>query len=233
MSDEGTTEGQDNTAPDEASEGNLVTQSPEPTEDGDEEQESPDQAGTETDSEGDDDGSDEGEGEGDDQNEEAPEYDDFNLPEGFEALDETLLAEAAPLFKENGLSQEEAQKFVDLYANAIKQQNEASLQAFTELNNKNKEAIENHPEFGGDKLEESSVDCARAIDVVMGDKAKEFRDLVNQTGLGNHPLMFELLTKVGKSINEDGIVDGRKAGTRPDAATVMYGKDGRGKAAET
>lgn len=229
MMDGETIEAQDNTDASEEpqSDGNLLTDTAAPTEDAEEAEDHLDGDDTE-DTEGDDDGSGE-EGESDDQNEGAPEeYADFDLPEGFEGLDESLLSEAAPLFKENGLSQAEAQKFIDLYSNTLKGQNEAALQAFTEVNNKNKEAIEKHSEYGGDNLKTSLTDTARAIDVVMGERAPEFRDLLNQTGLGNHPLMFELLTKVGKSVNEDGFVEGGKANTTKSMAETMYGKDGTG-----
>jgi hypothetical protein len=230
MTDEATTEGQDNTeASTEAqSEENLLTSGSTPTDDDSKTDDNPDGAEDDADEKTD------GEGDSDDQKEDAPEeYSDFNLPEGFETLDETMLKEAAPLFKEAGLSQEQAQQFVDLYANSIKSQSESTSKAFTDVNNENKKAIMEHAEFGGNELKSSLVHTARAIDVVMGDNAKDFKDLLDQSGLGNHPLMFELLTKVGKSIKEDGIVDGQKTSPKKDQATIMYGKDGTGVKAET
>jgi hypothetical protein len=230
MTDEATTEGQaDTEASTEAqSEENLLTSGSPPTDDDLKTEDNPDGTEGEADEKTD------GEGDSDDQKEDAPEeYSDFNLPEGFEALDENMLKEAAPLFKEAGLSQEQAQKFVDLYANTIKSQSESTSTAFTDVNNANKKAIMEHAEFGGNELKASLVHTARAIDEVMGDNAKDFKDLLDQSGLGNHPLMFELLTKVGKSIKEDGIVDGQKAVPKKDQATIMYGEDGTGVKTET
>lgn len=158
----------------------------------------------------------------------APEnYAEFKIPEGFETLDKDLLAQATPLFKERGLNQDQAQEFVDLFANRMKSQSDDQVTAFTELNNSNIKACKAHPEFGGDKLLDSQVKCAHAIDL-MGDNAGEFREMLNQTGLGNNPLLFEFFAKIGGSMTEDGIVDGRKAIGARDIATEMYGKDGMG-----
>jgi hypothetical protein len=188
---------------------------------------------TETKTAGEDDGSGEKvEGEGDDQNETPEEYKDFNLPEGFEALDETLLADAIPLFKESGLSKEQAQKYIDIYAKTIQSQSETRSQAFTDLNNNNIKAIKEHPTLGGSNLDGSLVHVARAIDAVMGKNAAVFRDMLDQTGLGNQPMMFELLAKVGKSVGEDGNVTGGKTSVKTSQAEVMYGKDGTGKSKE-
>lgn len=232
MSGDQNTEGQDNTnggSDGEVSqEGSILSQASDTTNDG-QGDENLDQQNADADNQ--DDGSgDEGDGDGDDQNKATEEYGEFNLPEGFEALDEALIAEATPLFKESGLSQEQAQKYIDLYAKTIQGQIETRSQAFTDLNNANIEAIKSHPELGGVKLDESLNHVAKGIDTLMGNKAGDFRAFLDQTGSGNHPLMFELLAKVGKSVSEDGYITGGKSDKKQSAAEVMYGADGKGKA---
>jgi len=228
MVDETETEGTDNTDTPEATEdkGSVTTETPASTDTGEDGKEAPEgSVTTETakdePAEGDTEaGSEEG----------APDaYGDFTLPEGFDELDKDLLAKADPLFKEAGLNQERAQSFIDLFASTIQGQTETSVNAFNELNTSNVKACEDHADFGGDRFDESKALCAKAIDQVFGkENAAAFRQYLDETGAGNHPLMFELMTKVGKAIGEDGIVDGDAPNVKPDRAERMYGKDGKG-----
>lgn len=232
MTDDSKTPADDNTnaaADAQSDKGTIVATEPDTTDAGDEGQKNP--AGdAEATPKGDKAEADKGQ-----KYEGAPEdYVDFKIPEGFENLDKDLLAKATPLFKENGMSQEKAQEFVDLFADRIKSQTDSRVAAFTEVNETNKKACENHADFGGEKLKDSVVKCARAIDELMGDNAPAFREWLDSTGAGNNPFMFELLTKVGHSMTEDGMVDGDKVLPRKDIATQMYGDDGLGVAsAET
>ncbi len=53
-------------------------------------------------------------------------YADFVMPEGVE-LDSALLTEAAPLFKELGLTQDQAQKLVDFQAKQVQASSESNV----------------------------------------------------------------------------------------------------------
>ena len=46
-------------------------------------------------------------------------FEDFNIPDGFE-MDKNLLDSATKMFADSGLSQEQAQKFIDLYTDSVK-----------------------------------------------------------------------------------------------------------------
>jgi len=210
-----------------SNEGTIVTAKPENTEPGDSTQSDPaDKPEGEAQA-------DKPEGDEGQKDQGAPEeYAEFKVPEGFEHLDKDLLEKAAPLFKESGLSQDKAQEFVNMFADSIKGQTESNVAAFTELNETNKKACQDHKEFGGDNLDGSVVKCAKAMGI-MGDREGEFREMLDQTGLGNNPLMFELLSRIGGSMTEDGIVDGGKVSAKKDVAKSMYGEDGTGKKAET
>lgn len=248
MDDDAENEGTDNTdtSAEDQSEGSVSTQASETTDDDAEGQQATSGDDTKADGEGggeNADASDKAEGDDQEKTEGAPEeYSDFNVPEGFDELNKELIEQAAPLFKEAGLSQEKAQDFIDLYASTQQGHVESQTKAFTEANDTNKKACEEHAEFGGDNFKGSQTFCAKAIDTLFSkeagkdgapSEADQFRGMLDQTGMGNHPLMFALLTKVGKSVSEDGIVDGGKAGVKADVAVDMYGKDGRGRPAET
>lgn len=236
MDDDVNTEGAENTETPENDESDtsLVSGTPETDDTGEGD------AGEETNADQDAAGSEdtpEDAGDGDaDQEDGAPdEYADFTVPEGFEHLNDTLLAEAAPLFKEAGLSQKQAQGFVDAYAKSMQGQVESQTTAFIEANKENVAACKALPDIGGDKLDANVVYCAKAIDGEFTDKADatSFRALMD-TGVGNHPLMFKLLASHGRLISEEKVPDGEPINDKPLPVTEeFYGKDGTGRAAET
>lgn len=132
---------------------------------------------------------------------EAPEtYAEFTAPEGVESLDTELLGEAMPLFKEAGLSQEQAQKLVDFYAGKLQASEQKSLDAFGELVDGWAEASKGDKEFGGDKFEES-VKVANETLTKFG--TPELDKFLKESGAGNHPEVIRLLYKVGKLMAED------------------------------
>ena len=59
-------------------------------------------------------------------------YADFTMPEGL-TIDEALLAEALPIFKELGLTQEQAQKMVDFEAKKVQAGQQNQLETFNQL----------------------------------------------------------------------------------------------------
>lgn len=131
----------------------------------------------------------------------APEkYEGFTLPEGIQP-DTALLDKAVPLFKELKLSQEAAQKLVTLQAEHAKANFEAVVkQAETQraqfLEGLKQQTIK---DLGPDYLKELAF-AAKAMDHFGG---QEFRKLMDETGLGMHPLMAKTLIAIGKTMSED------------------------------
>lgn len=180
-----------------------------------------------------------GEGDG---GEDALDYQDFNLPDGME-LDSTTLETAVPLFKEMGLSQEQAQSLVDVYAHAQQAQSEAVSEQFRQTQDQWVEQIKADQDFGGDKLEESKTSIDAVMDAVFGKMPAEprkgadekevqafldhphiqFRSMLDQTGLGNNPLLFRLLATIGANVREDGFdLGANSAPDTRDRAERMY-----------
>lgn len=130
----------------------------------------------------------------------APEtYADFALPEGVQ-MNDAVLTEAAPLFKEMGLNQEQAQKFVDLFASEVQAGEDRQVEAFNQLMTDWREKSANDQEFGGDKFEES-VGIARSAIDKFG--TPELKQLLEDHGVGNHPEVIRFMVKVGRLTNED------------------------------
>lgn len=169
-------------------------------------------------------GADEGTGESaDDAEQTAPgTYSDFAMPEGIE-LDAKLLESATPLFKELGLTQEQAQKVVDFEAARVAEQARSQAEAFEQLKADWRDQSMNDPEFGGEAFEEN-VSTAREALKKFGDA--ELSQLMEDYGIGNHPAVIRALVKIGKLTREDNPSGDRGApASKKDRVSVMYSKE--------
>jgi len=116
------------------------------------------------------------------------------------ALDAEQLAPATELFAESGLSQEQAQKFIDL---ALARETAAlsrSVQGFVDLQNQWVSEIKADADIGGERLKASLASAARAIDRL---DVPGLREALNFTGAGNHPAVVKAFVRLGQMISED------------------------------
>lgn len=147
-------------------------------------------------------------------------YSDFVLPDGVE-LDSGLYERATPVFKEMGLTQEQAQKFVSLYADQIQASHESQVESFNQTTQEWLDNAKADKEIGGDKFDEN---IALAKEALGKFGTPELATLLNDTGVGNHPEIIRILTKVGALLKEDQPGGGgNNAGEKPDRATILYG----------
>lgn len=126
-------------------------------------------------------------------------YADFAMPEGV-TVDSALLSEATPLFKELGLTQEQAQKLVDFQAKQVQASSQSQVDAFNQLMNDWQEQSRNDKEFGGDKFDENIAVARSAIDKFG---TPELKQLLEEHGVGNHPEVIRFMVKIGKLTAED------------------------------
>lgn len=75
------------------------------------------------------------------------------------------------------------------------------------------ETVKADKELGGDKLDQTLATAKKAIDL----GPPELKEMLNVTGLGNHPAVVKWAYTIGKALSEDRFVTG-KAGEKP--ATV-------------
>jgi len=144
----------------------------------------------------------------------APEKYEFAAPEG-QALDANALAVFEPIAKELGLTQEQAQKLVDIYPQIQQQQAEAWSKQIADWG----EQVKADKEIGGDKFNASVGLAQRALDQFGN---PELREYLNASGLGNHPALVRFCARVGKSMAEDSFVMPNQGGQR-SAADILYG----------
>ena len=125
---------------------------------------------------------------------ETGEYGDYTMPDGAVA-DPALKAEFDPIVKELGLSQVGAQKLVDFKAKL----DAAQLRLWNDYQQGLVTAAKRDPEIGGSRYSES-LNVGRSVVSKFG--TPEFKEMLRNAGIANHPEMIRFLAKVGKSTGE-------------------------------
>lgn len=149
--------------------------------------------------------------------EQAIQYTDFTMPEGYSMNpeDSKVLQELGQEFK---MPQEAVQKLVDLGVQM--QQRQVQEQQKTILSWL--DAAKADKEYGGENLEKNLLTAQRAFSLPKGD---EISKILYMSGLGNHPAVIGFMTEVGKLLEPDNMTHGRGSNTANVApATVWYDK---------
>ena len=161
------------------------------------------------------DAGDDGEGDkGGDDAPTVPEAYELTAPEGFD-MDADVLAEATPIFKELGLSNEQAQTLMPVAGQLVTRTVDRMQQQLIDGANAQRKAwldtAKADPDIGGANWDASIAASARALDALGFKEGSDFRKVLNETGFGNHPDMIRAFAQVGKMVGEDGDF------VRPDA----------------
>lgn len=128
-----------------------------------------------------------------------PEKYEFTLPEGM-ALDEAALGKFEPVLRDVGLTNEQANKLAGVFAEIRNADLQSSQQAYAELTTGWRDAVKADPEIGGAKFD-ASIKMAGAAMAAFA--TPELHEVLNNTGLGNHPAVVRFMTKVGAALQED------------------------------
>lgn len=140
----------------------------------------------------------------------------FEMPEGID-LDKAGADEFAAIAKELKLPKDAAEKLVGLEVKRLQK----AQQDHVTLVESWAEQVKTDQEIGGDKLDENLAVARKAVDA-FGSQA--LKDLLNSTGLGNHPEVVKAFYKAGKAISEDGFVRGapKSPATESDLAKSLF-----------
>ncbi len=143
-----------------------------------------------------------------------PEKYEFKVPEGM-TLDTALVDKLTPVLKELGISQSAAQKLMDAYAPHIAEQFKAQQKSLDDGWNKIKSDWKNETT----KLlgAEPAKELAHAAKFINKFGTPELRQMLNDTGVGNHPEMVKIMIAAGKAISEDAMPSGKKTSGNPEA----------------
>lgn len=146
----------------------------------------------------------------------APEAYTFDLPEGM-SLDKGLLEAVEPALREANLTNAQANTVAKAYAATVKAQEESYL---TEVNGWATQ-VQADPELGGKNFADTA-ESARQVMAKFGTPA--LKDLLNSTGYGNHPELVRFVSRIGKSLMTDKVVDPDGSGAAPRTLEDrMYG----------
>jgi len=168
----------------------------------------------------------EGEKKSDDSGDVAPlTMDSFELPEGFE-VDEKLSGKFLELVNDTDMSAvEKGQALINLQTETIKMAADKLSQAYIDTQTEWREAVDNDPDVGGSKLDDHVANAAKVLDT-YGDK--EFRQILDSTGAGNHISTFRFFVAISKVLNEGGPVHGQPEASAPASqADVLYPKQAK------
>ena len=143
-------------------------------------------------------------------------YEGLTPPEGYEALDAEALTAATPLMRGLGLDDEKAQAFLNDAAPIITSMITKAREADAAQTKAQQDAlraewataIKADPDFGGAKFEKTVADAGVFMDRFLD---QDGRDLLNASGLGNHPSLVRAFAKAGMHFAEGEIITGEPA----------------------
>ena len=161
----------------------------------------------------------------------APEaYADFSIPEGH-TLDAATIESATPIFRELGLSQDQAQKLVDFYSAKIGEINSQNEGFMEQMRTEWRNQLSADKEIGG-KLDAVKVDIGRALDRIPAEVRTAYKEAMDLTGAGDNPAIIKAMYSLAQLVNEGTPVRGDNPSphgqsrtgveTRPSAASAMY-----------
>ncbi len=139
------------------------------------------------------------------------EYTDFEIPEGIPTTEQDI-TNANTLFKELGLTQEQAQKLIDFEvsrtgeATASQQQQVAAR--LNEINTEHIQAVKDDPDMGGvDYM--TNVKIAQSAILHFG--GEDLQKALVEHHMASHPALVKAWWVVGKAQAEDTVRPGAKA----------------------
>lgn len=154
----------------------------------------------------------------------------FTMPEGVE-FDAELFDLVQDDLKGMDLSQKGAERVVGLFAEKVgpKIAERAAQQLddhAAELRANMARDLQADKEVGGPKLKESQAYAAKAIAHFIPDATvrSDFSKFLNESGLGDHPLLTRVIAGAGRAISEASTPTGETAAAELTASEKFYGR---------
>lgn len=146
----------------------------------------------------------------------------YNLraPEGF-AIDQELLTAATPVLREIGLNDEQANKLLPLVPQLEARVIESLDDELSVLKKEWASQVRADPRLGGANWRETERYLTVALDAAGAGQGSEFRELMDDSGLGNHPAIIRGFRAIGERLSRAGLA----AKTPQDRLTALYPDD--------
>lgn len=149
----------------------------------------------------------------------APEKYELAAPEGFQLEPDTTAAFES-VARELNLTNDQANKLVPLGAQLVAKVQAQQAEAHQQQVTKWAEDTKADKEIGGEKFDASLATAVKARDRFA---TPELKNLMDQTGLGNHPEVVRLFHRIGTAISDDTFVQAASAGgSQKTAASVLF-----------
>jgi len=127
--------------------------------------------------------------------------------EGME-IDGELLGAAEPILKEAGLTNEQANALLPIVKQAMDKAISAQTSQMTDLMAAQRkdwlDAFKADPDIGGGNLDQTVHLAGKGLDALGYTDGHPFRQLLTESGLGNHPDMIRAFRRLGEVVGEDG-----------------------------
>jgi flagellar biosynthesis GTPase FlhF len=154
--------------------------------------------------------------------EKKPDSYELKLPEGSK-LSKADADEIAAYAKEQGLSQEQAQKQLERESKLVEVGEARSLEKLKEATGQWLEAAKTDKEIGGEAFPKNA-ELAKRVVTRFG--TAEFKAELERTGLGNHPELVRTFVRIGQAMSDDQfIMPGTQPNQQKDLATRFYGEE--------
>ena len=150
-----------------------------------------------------------------------PEKYEFKAPDGVK-LDEASVKDFSAFAKDAKLSQESAQKVVDMGVKLMQSWQTQQAEAFKTQRAEWVTNSKADKEFGGDKLAENLGAGKKALEKFG---TPDFLTFVNQSGIGDHPEFIRFVHRVAQATKEDGLPAGSRTagGAKDTGGAFSYG----------
>lgn len=145
-----------------------------------------------------------------------PEDYELSVPEHF-FMDEEIETEFRSMASERGWSKEDVQKLQSMQVKLYEKQ----ATAHAEMVSKWGEDLKADKEIGGSEYD---ANAGRAIQTMHEFFSPEARELMDRTGMGNHPEIVKGFVRIGKLFGEGATMSG-VGGSRSTIVGAMYGDD--------
>lgn len=149
-----------------------------------------------------------------------PEKYELKLPEN-SLLDQSHVEDVAAYAKENGLSQEQAQKILEREAETVSDYQQTLREKMDEASQLWKQQVVEDKELGGQNFNKNVELAHRALSEFGSEKLKE---MLEKTGFGNHPEIVRLFSKIGAARAEGTFINPKaNSGSTKTMEDVFYG----------
>lgn len=149
-----------------------------------------------------------GEGEKKEQSTEVPESYDLKAPENFQ-IDEKQLDYWSPVFKDMGLTNEQAQAFVnaapEYLTNMVSEAVNQQVNEFQDIQKQQFAELQKDAEFGGKNWNQTQLDAKAALNQFATPEEIEY---IADTGQQNSPALIRIFARIGKEMADSKLGTG-------------------------